>query len=51
MQCAAPGSQPEGRAMETETAGWKWVVQGVVEGVLAVVALGLFGSLTLTLIG
>ena len=37
--------------METETTWWKWVVQGVVEGVLAVLALSLFGSLALTLIG
>jgi hypothetical protein len=37
--------------MDTETAGWKWVVQSVVEGGLAVLMLSLFGALTLTLIG
>jgi hypothetical protein len=37
--------------MDTETAGWKWVAQGVVEAVLAVLMLSLIGSLTLTLIG
>ena len=47
----APAPLPEGHAMDTETAGWKWVVQGVVEGALAVLMLSLLGSLTLTLIG
>jgi hypothetical protein len=50
MQCA-PAPLSEEDAMETETAGWKWVAQGVVEGVLLVLALSLFGPLTLTLIG
>jgi hypothetical protein len=37
--------------MDTENTGWKWVAQGVVEAVLAVLMLSLIGSLTLTLIG
>jgi hypothetical protein len=37
--------------MDSENTGWKWVVQGVVEGALAVLMLSLLGSLTLTLIG
>ena len=34
-RCSAPGPRtrvPRRRAMETETAGWKWVLQSVVEG-------------------
>ena len=50
MHCA-PVPLSEEDTMETETAGWKWVVQSVVEGALVVLALSLFGSLTLTLIG
>jgi hypothetical protein len=47
----APEPLPEGHAMDAENAGWKWVAQGVVEGVLAVLMLSLIGSLMLTLIG
>jgi hypothetical protein len=41
----------EERAMETETAGWKWVLQGVVESAAWVLALCVLGPLTLSLIG
>ena len=37
--------------METETAGWKWVVQSVVESAVVVLALSVLGTLTLKLIG
>ena len=37
--------------MKTETAGWKWVLQGVAEGAAWVLALCVLGPLTLSLIG
>ena len=37
--------------METETAGWKWVLQVVVESAAWVLALCVLGPLTLSLIG
>jgi hypothetical protein len=37
--------------METETAGWKWVLQGVVESAVLLLALSVLGPLTLKLIG
>jgi hypothetical protein len=37
--------------MATETAGWKWVLQGVVESAGWVLALCVLGPLTLSLIG
>ena len=37
--------------METETAGWKWVLQSVVEGIGVVLLLSVLGPLTLSLIG
>ena len=37
--------------MKTETAGWKWVVHGVVESVAWVLTLSVLGSLTLVFIG
>ena len=37
--------------MKTETAGWKWVVHGVVESAAWVLALSVLGSLTLVFIG
>jgi len=52
-RCSArvPGPSSEEGAMETETAGWKWVLQGVVESAGWVVALCVLGTLTLSLIG
>jgi hypothetical protein len=50
MQCArAPLSEED--AMETETAGWKWVVRSVVETAVFVFALSVLGTLTLRLVG
>jgi hypothetical protein len=37
--------------METETAGWKWVVQSVVESAAFLLALSVLGPLTLKLVG
>jgi hypothetical protein len=37
--------------MDTETAGWKWVARSVVEAAIVLVGLGLFGPLTLSLLG
>ncbi len=37
--------------MKTETAGWKWVVQGVAESAAWVVALCVLGCLTIAFIG
>jgi len=37
--------------MDTETAGWKWIVQSVVEAAIVLIGLGLLGPLTLSLIG
>ena len=37
--------------MDTETAGSRWVLRSVVEAVLVLVGLSLFGSLTLSLLG
>jgi len=51
MQCAQPRHLSEEGAMETETTGWKWVLQSVVESVVLLLALSLLGPLTLRLIG
>jgi hypothetical protein len=37
--------------MKTETAGWKWVVHGVVESAAWVLALSVLGCLTIAFIG
>lgn len=37
--------------MDTENAGWKWVVRGVMESLVLLVGLSLFGSLAVTLLG
>jgi hypothetical protein len=37
--------------MKTGTAGWKWVVHGIVESAAWVLALSVLGSLTLVFIG
>ena len=37
--------------MDTENAGWKWVVRGVMETLVLLVGLSLLGSLTVTLLG
>lgn len=37
--------------MDTETAGWKWVLQSVVESVVLLLVLSVLGPLTLSLIG
>jgi hypothetical protein len=37
--------------MDTETIGWKWVLQSVVEASIVLIGLGLLGPLTLSLLG
>ena len=37
--------------MATENVGWKWVVRGVMESLVLLVGLSLFGALTVTLLG
>ena len=50
MQCAQAPLSEEDR-MNTEIAGWKWVVQSVVESAVLVLALSVLGTLTLKLVG
>jgi hypothetical protein len=49
-QPRAVSVQREG-AMNTESSGSKWVLRSVVETLVLIIGLSLFGSLTLTLIG
>ena len=37
--------------MESETSRWGWVVRGILEGLVFVVALGIAGPVTLALVG
>lgn len=37
--------------MDSENAGWTWVVRGVMESLVLLVGLSLFGSLAVTLLG
>jgi hypothetical protein len=37
--------------MNTEDSGWTWVVRGVMESLVLLVGLSLFGSLAVTLLG
>jgi len=46
-----PRTAPRRVTMKTETAGWKWVVHGVVESAAWVLALSVLGCLTIAFIG